>query len=63
MSDTETVTRYCSFCGRPTGETLVLIAAQSAYICDACVLTCSDIVNARLRDRIAQVMAPAKEPV
>ncbi len=37
MAKKEVVKEKCSFCGRPKGETELLIAGFSAHICDSCV--------------------------
>lgn len=35
---------YCSFCGKPNHEVLVLIAGPSVGICAECVDLCAQIV-------------------
>ncbi|MEM9385535.1 MAG: ATP-dependent Clp protease ATP-binding subunit ClpX [Pseudomonadota bacterium] len=35
----------CSFCGKPRYDVTTLIAGESAYICDACIRDCGDILN------------------
>lgn len=39
-------TIHCSFCGRSHTETLILVTAEPAYICDECVWVCVDVVEA-----------------
>jgi ATP-dependent Clp protease ATP-binding subunit ClpX len=36
----------CSFCGRSEHQVTNLVAGAHAYICDACVDTCSAIIAA-----------------
>ena len=43
MSETEKV--VCSFCGRNKQDTNILIAGNSAHICDACIEQAYDIVK------------------
>tara|TARA_B110000196_G_scaffold317613_1_gene331097 strand:+ start:345 stop:1574 length:1230 start_codon:yes stop_codon:yes gene_type:complete len=43
MSETEKV--ICSFCGRNKQDTNILIAGNSAHICDACIEQAHDIVR------------------
>ena len=43
MSETEKV--VCSFCGRNKQDTNILIAGNSAHICDACIEQAHDIVK------------------
>ncbi|MEC9209337.1 MAG: ATP-dependent Clp protease ATP-binding subunit ClpX [Bacteroidota bacterium] len=43
MSETEKV--VCSFCGRNKQDTNILIAGDSAHICDACIEQAHDIVK------------------
>jgi len=43
MSETEKV--VCSFCGRNKQDTNILIAGNSAHICDACIEQAYDIVS------------------
>ena len=33
---------YCSFCGKPQDMVLRMIAGNSAYICDRCVMDIDD---------------------
>ena len=43
MSDTGKV--LCSFCGRNKQDTNILIAGESAHICDACIEQAYEIVR------------------
>ncbi len=36
---------FCSFCGKPQSVANRMIAGQSAYICDACIRLCQDILT------------------
>ena len=36
----------CSFCRRGADEVSRLVAGASAYICDACIVKCIDVLNA-----------------
>lgn len=38
-------TMYCSFCGKSQNEVKKLIAGATAFICDECVLLCSDVMK------------------
>lgn len=38
-------TLYCSFCSRSQQEAKKLIAGQKVYICEACILTCHNILQ------------------
>lgn len=35
----------CSFCGKPAGEVLKLIAGPKVYICNECVDLCNEIMD------------------
>jgi len=49
MEQNNKTTRRCSFCGRGEGEVYFLIPSPTgAYICDNCVDTCNDIIEAHL---------------
>lgn len=39
----------CSFCGRPSAETSILIPGMQAYICDHCVMQANQIVLEELK--------------
>ena len=41
----DTEDRHCSFCGKSQTQTWKLIAGPHAYICDACVFTCCDLLS------------------
>ncbi len=43
----ETIKRHCAFCGRDEYEVNLLIPSQDAecYICDSCILLCSDFLD------------------
>ncbi len=43
MSETEKI--VCSFCGRNKQDTNILIAGNTAHICDACIEQAHDIVK------------------
>lgn len=37
---------YCSFCGKSQHEAKMLIAGPNIYICNECVTSCTEIINA-----------------
>jgi len=41
--------QFCSFCGKPKNEVLILIAGMEAHICENCVGQAQQIVNEELR--------------
>lgn len=43
---------YCSFCGKPAGESRSLVAAPSSniFICDKCIAVCQSILDQQERD-------------
>jgi ATP-dependent Clp protease ATP-binding subunit ClpX len=43
-SDREDV-KYCSFCGKSQNEVKRLIASETAYICDECIILCAGAVE------------------
>lgn len=47
---------YCGFCWKSKDEVKLLIAGNTAHICDECVMLCYDIVATKL-----QVEAPIEE--
>ena len=49
MSETEKIS--CSFCARNKQDTNILIAGDSAHICDSCIEQAHDIVK---EDSVAQ---------
>ncbi len=40
--------RACSFCGKSQRQTRKVIAGPGVYICDKCVVLCSDIIEDEL---------------
>lgn len=42
---TDTPTLYCNFCGKSQHEVRKLIAGPLVFICDECVVVCSDIIH------------------
>lgn len=52
---------HCSFCGVSQNGVLVLIAAQSGFICDKCVSVCNEIVlDHKIDDRARKLIQEAK---
>ncbi|MDL2310422.1 ATP-dependent Clp protease ATP-binding subunit ClpX [Peptostreptococcaceae bacterium OttesenSCG-928-C18] len=45
MTDIETKSVSCSFCGKTSDEVSRLIAGPNVYICDECVKLCNDIID------------------
>lgn len=41
----ESDTLYCSFCGKNQNEVKKLIAGPAVYICDECIILCSEIID------------------
>ena len=41
---------YCSFCGKTDRQVNRLIAGQEAYICDACVRICSEMLSNEIKE-------------
>lgn len=52
----------CSFCGKPDHESLVLIAAPGAMICDLCIELCRDLLGAH-RERIGVKVVRLPDPL
>lgn len=44
----------CSFCGKSQGESDLLIAGYSAYICESCVQKASEIISANIQHQSKQ---------
>jgi ClpX C4-type zinc finger protein/Homeodomain-like domain-containing protein len=40
-------TLFCSFCLKSDRQVARLVGGPSVYICDACIITCNSILNAR----------------
>jgi hypothetical protein len=47
---------YCSFCGKRQDEVAKLIAGPTAFICNACVDLCQDIMSGRAPDKPATTL-------
>ncbi|OGT53423.1 MAG: ATP-dependent protease ATP-binding subunit ClpX [Gammaproteobacteria bacterium RIFCSPHIGHO2_12_FULL_41_15] len=45
MIDKKKETLHCSFCGKTQHEVKKLIAGPSVYICDECIMLCTDILK------------------
>lgn len=43
---------YCSFCGKTQNEVKKLIAGSTAFICNECVMLCSDVIKTEEIDSI-----------
>lgn len=48
----------CSFCGRPQSEAVIMITNANAFICEACVVLCYEV----LRNRIEGMLTLRKLP-
>ena len=44
-SDQDSLTLYCSFCGKSQHEVRKLIAGPSVFVCNECVALCNDIIR------------------
>lgn len=42
---------HCSFCGKSQHDVRKLIAGPSVYVCDECVMLCTEIINEDRRER------------
>jgi ATP-dependent protease Clp ATPase subunit len=49
----------CSFCGKPRGEVVKLIAGPRAFICNECVAICRHAID---QDKAAGSPGPQPEP-
>lgn len=58
MSDDKEIQYYCSFCGKDSTEVLLLIAAQTAFICDECV----DLLSKMVADKRAALKEDSSDP-
>ncbi len=59
---TDTMTKYCSFCGKAQYEVAVLVQGPVALICDECVQTCTEVINKKkLADAASKQTAPHTE--
>jgi ATP-dependent protease Clp ATPase subunit len=45
-------TRHCSFCKKSEHDVRCLIAGENVFICDSCVIHCTDILLVRLTDKL-----------
>lgn len=48
---------YCSFCGKNQHEVKKLVAGPSVFICDECIVLCTDI----MRDELSAIESPEGE--
>jgi hypothetical protein len=63
MTNEETVTLCCSFCGKPQREVRTLIAGPNTYICDECIGLCNDIIAEDSEQHVAKETPPEVIPV
>lgn len=54
--------KSCSFCGKSQNEVRKLIAGPSVFICNECVLLCSDIIREEDRSQVSAAPAALPKP-
>lgn len=52
----------CSFCGKPHTSVIKLIAGPGIYICDECVIICSEILAKEIPEWPKHIRCP-KDPI
>jgi hypothetical protein len=57
MTETETATLYCTFCGQSQHEVRKLIAGPGVFICDECVELSMDIIHLNKVDGEAEYLS------
>lgn len=61
-TEVEKKTRHCSFCGKNQHDVKKLIAGPTVFICNECIVLCTDIVNEESKETTRIVSSSVPSP-